>query len=511
MKLTRYISIILFTLFGLFLTGCTDDNTLVSEQPSDEAASSGEDDGMVDVTLSFTLDPSVFAKTRDGEGDEVIEATPSDLEDMDLFIYVLRDENNNILWQYGRGFVGFEGVYDPINDSQDVMLSKIKAAYPAFVKYQYQDDNNQTLMLVNWDKVVDDLDYEDDEEAENKTLANVSYKMRESIKLRVMRGSKFKFSCWTQSSKSTAYNFNYLTAVKVNYDEMTANSEINDAFCATSIFSIGQMNTNLSVMLTRPFAQINIAIDEKVLNPENDDDSGENDDNDGSNDDSGENDDNDDSNNKVNYINIGSEDDDYKYSKITLKGIYSAFDVIKNQVWTWEKIQQYRNRNDEEDSPYANYSDNLFTGINSEDDYHSEFKLHYALLPGFKQGESFTWNDLSELVVYDFSGWKSGDVPRKKYKKLSMAYVLVPDHENDDQSDTSTIILEEFRIAKAVVVQDENGEEIGEDENGEEIGEDEKIFQHNDEISVKRNWRTNLLFTKWPSWTNSKNQEQGTK
>lgn len=448
MKFKRYIfgSLLIAGLF--FLGSCQDEMT--TEDPKENNTQQPNDEDMVDVTLHLTLDPVMTLKTRDG--DETVTTPIYGLENLDLFIYVLRDETDKILYQYGKGFVGFEST--DVNDLID--------SYPAFRNYVYEEDNNQTLMKVKW---------EVKEDGPEGSSGNVSYVMDQTITLRVMRGTVFKFSCWVQSTQSTAYNFNYLTALKVNYGEMMANSEVNDAFCATSIFSIGQMDTQLSVMLTRPFAQINIAIDEKTLDEKNKD------------------------------VPIGNNDNDYKYSKIKLNGIVRAFDVIKNKVWTPDNIILYRNKKNDPDSPYANYSDKLFSDIPNAEDVISSFELPYSPLPGFEKDNSGgLTGKLQELEIFDFSNWGGGDVPKKSYKKLAMAYVLVPDAESDNSNDEniSFIELESFKIAK-----DEEG--TGELTHAPKEGDTEQPLK----ISVKRNWRTNLLYTDW-EWSNQEVTPQPT-
>lgn len=486
MKFNRHTYILLFAVSCFMLTACSDEIMNLTEGEVGEFTSPADDDEMVDVTFKLSIDPSMIAKTRanDGrgttDGQESTEDVKSDLEDLDLFIYAIRDENNNILYQYGKGIV-----------DEDLQNE------PAFKNYSLQDDNNQTLMRVTWTR--EDGNNNGESSGTEGGIENGRYKMEE-LTLRVKRNTVFQFSCWAQSSQSTAYDFNYLTALKVDYSEMSANSEINDAFCATSIFSIGLRDATVSITLRRPFAQINVGIDEETLKEENN-----------------------------RNVSFGTASGEYKYSKVKLNGLATAFDVVKNKVWTPENIRLYslckKNKTDGKekedydeddilaDSLYGNYSENLFDDAIIKDPTKviSEFELPYSLMPGLKKesGSTTVTGELDKLTVFDFSNWNNNTgVPKKTFRKLAMAYVLVPDFESDDTdtSDESTIELESFYVAKDI-----------NDSEGNKVGDSEIIYTPKDEkdpekpslsISVKRNWRTNLLFTNW-DWLGSKGTTSG--
>ena len=439
MKFTRYIFSSLILAGLLTLGSCRDD---LSSEP-DSATPENPDDEMVDVTLNFLIEDFNGGGTRgDNEGEGEGSPTEFFLSDIDLLVYALRDENDKVLYQYGQGIDN--AFKKKVEDSKTGETKWVvdDNNYPAFKNYNEEVDNNQTLLKVEWVSLNKD--------------GKGPYTLKSPIILRVMRGTVYKLSCWAQSSKITAYDFNYLTAVKVNYDGAKNNDKSRDAFCTTSIFSIGQVDSKVSVTLTRPFAQINVCINS--------------------------------SEDKEKYKG-------YTHSQIKLEGVATYFNVVKNRAWS---IDEYKNWQ------VGIFGEHYNQSIFNEDE------------PIFQEDVTFDYSEYTkeELEIHDYSSssWNgTGTPPIKKYNSLSMCYVLVPEatYTMDDDNtiiDQGTIngdgeveggivapSLENVKIKlKSFSIKDNNG-------NLKEIS-----YPQNEEaksISVKRNWRTNLLFEKWEDIT----------
>lgn len=390
MKRHIYIIIGLISVATVLFSSCSTDLSEDLITPT-----TGEDDGMVDVTVSFTVEDLENYTTRgDGEAGE-----KSTLKDIDLLVYALRDEKGNILKQYGKGIVDENLKNRPAIDGN----------------YKETDDNNQTLMKVEW---------------ENK---NGKYEMEEKITLRVMRGTVFKLSCWTQSSNHAAYDFNSLEDVKVDYTKMTINDESYDAFCATSIFSVGQVDANITVTLTRPFAQINVGVKEKEDATNN------------------------------NYS-------EYTHSQITLNGVHTSFNVVKNEVNEGTKDEDVTLGY----SPLSNTTLKVTTGLQETKTYQS-LAMCYVLVPETSYKKDENGNIQDDATTNENSSTEDGVV----------SPAVTP----------STLTLVSFSLAK-----DENGSEA-------------KTYTpatDKAEISVKRNWRTNLLFEDW-SWADQNSSSSTSK
>ena len=376
MKRHIYIIIGLISVATVLFSSCSTD---LSEDLITPAT--GEDDGMVDVTVNFTVEDLENYTTRgDDEAGE-----QSTLKDIDLLVYALRDEKGNILKQYGKGIVDEE-----LKDC------------PAIKNYTETDDNNQTLMKVEWKK------------------NNGKYEMKEKITLRVMRGTVFKLSCWTQSSNHAAYDFNSLEDVKVDYTKMEINDESYDAFCATSIFSVGQVDANITVTLTRPFAQINVGVEDATNN---------------------------------NYS-------EYKYSQIKLNGVHTSFNVVKNEVNEGTKDEDVTLGY----SPLSNTTLKVTTGLDDkkETKIYQSLAMCYVLVPETSYEKDENGNIKDGATASENSPTEDGVV----------SPAVTP----------SMLKLVSFSLAK-----DANGSEA-------------KTYTpatDKAEISVKRNWRTNLLFEDW--------------
>ena len=77
-----------------------------------------------------------------------------------------------------------------------------------------------------------------------------------TITLRLMRNKEYYMAYWAQCSETDAYDTNDLENVTVSYNGLN-NDETRDAFCKVDHFSV-RAGENRTVILTRPFAQINV-------------------------------------------------------------------------------------------------------------------------------------------------------------------------------------------------------------------------------------------------------------
>ena len=359
MKFTRYHKILVFCSALLFLGACQDD---MLEEATSETYTDPEDDGMVEVSFNLNFDDF----TNSGFGSRTDEGDLQDDEHEDyIIVYALRDMNDKVLSQYGQGV-------DPCFKNAEGKINRDE--FPALRYYIEDTDNNQTL------KRIDNFNVNNP----RQTVYNFT--------LRVMRNTKFKLSVWVQSTKCTVYDFNYLSAVMVRYNENEAfnNKQNRDAFCATSIFSIGQVDSKVQMTLTRPFAQVNVAIDRDNTSEED-------------------------------YLK-------YEESEIVFENAASYFNVVENKTWSEDDYKQYF---DEKQAGKTNYNKRIFYDGDIEDEeIRDGINLNYRTPNLIKTTAKFPMYAINrdELEISNYKGWGSSDNPtvtKKYYRSLSMSYVLV--------------------------------------------------------------------------------------
>lgn len=417
MKLKRYIKLFITPLVLVSLASCSED--IIEGSNDTFMPAEGESDELVDVKIAFKLEDLLSEGTR---GDEVTEAEKKfGLKHIDLLVYAVRDEKGNIMTQYGRGLIS-----ETLKDSEAV-------------KNFYDDqtnDNHQTLMKVDWIEKPD------------------GHFEMDTITLRVMRGTSFNLSVWAQNSGHAAYDFSDLTNLKIDYSKVNQNDNRFEAFCTSSLFSVGQVSSTITVTLTRPFAQVNVGIKKGF---------------------------------EAQYA-------DYKYSKIKISGAETSFNVVENRVNSTETSKttvdfnfESLPVNDNGDPSYFEVSEWIkVPKKENKDEYEVKLeKTEYQYL-------SFCY------VLVPESSFNMDDEGNKEDQATSDK---TPDgtgsEENSDsgliapsQTDSS-IVLEYFALST-----DENGEPK------EGKGLVEKDYTPKDgskefSIKVKRNWRTNLLFNSW--------------
>lgn len=399
MKFSKYIAGGLL-MAGMLLASCSDDFSGTHES---EITTPAEDDGMVNLTLNLKVDGLDNKVTRADGTEQTL--TLRELQNIDMMVYALRDSLDNLLNQYGKGI-------------DDALKGK-----PALENYKEDDDNNQTIMAVSWNDNGDN-----------------TYSLNGKITLRVMRGTVFKLTVWAQNSSCKAYDFNNFNAIKVDYDGAKNNNVDNrDAFCAMTKFSIGQVDSEISITLTRPFAQINVGVQENA--PDN---------------------------NKYNET--------YTDSKIELSGVSKYFNLVKNKVWTQDEIDDYLDELEENKKEDP-------TPISSDPYATTDALFDYAP----RQEEPF------EVTNYASGTWN-----RITYKNLSSCFVLVPEavyhiedgELNDPNGSNVQIQLKAFSLRGEIKSSDDEPSIIDEVSYQ---GESDKLIS----LGVKRNWRTNLLFSDW--------------
>lgn len=429
MKFSRYLYLSGILAASMVLGSCSETLMQAPEQPGTQLPAEDDDEDMVDLTISFLLKDVEDIGTR-ADGNRTDSYFGEKINNIDLLVYALLDDKEKVLLQYGKGvdksFKKLDASGNVLKDEEGRDIINI-TDYPAFKNYDEQVDNNQTLMPVSWTKTT-----ETNEEI---------YEMDEKVVLRVMRGKEYTLCCWAQSSQTTAYDFNYLTAVKVNYEGALNNDENRDAFCAASKFSIGQMSSNIQVTLTRPFAQINVGVPK------------------------------DDSTNEANLA-------IYTTSQMELEEVSTIFNVVANKTWSKKDL------NDFHSGKFGKYYDKALFGKNPDGSNITD--------PQLTADVTFSYAELPKwpMEVYNFNGWdgKPFDAPTS-YTSLSMCYVLVPEAVNNyDENGVSkdiTIKLKAFRMTA---------------DDGSSAGSAVDITYPQTgtlDMQVKRNWRTNLLFKNW--------------
>lgn len=75
----------------------------------------------------------------------------------------------------------------------------------------------------------------------------------------LVKGKTYTFVCWAQNKTATCYDFTDMKTIEVSYDNALAQDEDRDAFYA--VYKSGVIKDghyNVSIVLTRPLAQVNV-------------------------------------------------------------------------------------------------------------------------------------------------------------------------------------------------------------------------------------------------------------
>ena len=91
------------------------------------------------------------------------------------------------------------------------------------------------------------------------TKENVEFPTTEMLTL--AKGQTYKVAFWAQDADCEAYTIDDNMNVTVSYDNATNNDETRDAFFKTETFTVSG-STSMNVVLKRPFAQINVGVEQ---------------------------------------------------------------------------------------------------------------------------------------------------------------------------------------------------------------------------------------------------------
>lgn len=309
------------------------------------------------------------------------------------------------------------------------------------------------------------------DEHKGQTIMNVTGVFEnggsQKVTLRLMRNKNYHIAFWAQSSQTDAFDFADLEKVEVKYRKADGtnynnNDEYRDAFCKVHSFSVTPVASTYSVVLTRPFAQLNIGTSaydfnnlvqteypEDPLDPDG------------------------------NFV--------LAYSRIRVDGAYRFYNVLKAN--TLRNGEQGVTAETEKTSAYFDYAvipayindsqlpDDFFTTTDSDEEF-----------------LCVDWNNDGNIDKnYGFATLPTDITSVERYKYLSMCYLLVNDYRTSDYE------------------YDENGQMVGTDASeyaGTLEGIEFHMTKHHDDeainefilkidtkIPVQRNWRTNLLST----------------
>lgn len=481
---------------------------------SDPYLSLISDDGSVgeEVEVAFSISTeSAVAATRGPELHEPGQwQTVSKASNIDMLIYAVYDADYTLLKQYGTTDI-------PSSLSESAALTM-------------KDENNAP--------------YQHD----GQTIRDVSKTLKsgqgvEEISLRLMRGKTYHIAFWAQSSSTKAFNTSDLENLQVIYDNAKNNDELRDAFCKVETFSVPAYSSKVSVVLTRPFAQINVGTtgadyDTKAFNG-------------------------------LSKNSSWLKKHPVAYSKITLSGVAQYMNVVKDEIdgdnllkdvtFEWAYIPAFMNMPNKptfDDSTKEKEKESKDSFIGKEGNYVVEAdKETYTytttdaegqetpvtvvedvddLTDEYKQSrkEEFLFVDLNnngKLKGYKTTyptrakstkdGTNDGEILTETFKYLSMCYVLVPtaattlpDYMEDDQDPKDSALSGDGDNADATDDPSENDSETGSTAGtiaGSVLASIQVTFGEDNTVAggvkksfpslkltnvpVHRNWRTNIL------------------
>lgn len=202
------------------------------------------------VEVSFTLKPETAFFSRGGEDMSPLLGKAKKIDMLICAIYMREKELDHngeftgnyiysLLHQYGEdGVVTPETVFDTESEK-----------YITSFKPTHALDNSEAL--------------KNNPKHEGHIVMHIgnTFANEESIYLtfRLMRNQSYRFLLWAQSSETNVYNTENFENITINYTGLN-NDETRDAFCKMEEFSVATQGSNLTrtIILTRPFAQINV-------------------------------------------------------------------------------------------------------------------------------------------------------------------------------------------------------------------------------------------------------------
>lgn len=278
-----------------------------------------------------------------------------------------------------------------------------------------------------------------------------------TLKIRVEGGKYYKLVCWAQNSECKAFNTEKLTQVYVDYSKVKNNDELCDAFCKASE-PFNSEAKSLTVVLRRPFAQINVGTagwdyeGAAILKP-----------------------------GPVTYTE----------SAITLFGVAQCYDVLNGTAVVNKEIENQKLMDVTFD--YATIP--AFYNIPPEDNgkfnyspYDNEEYLRIL------DGKPYVgWDDYKSWSIKEQNGTLEGSdadpFDTETFKYLSMCYVLVP----ETSSNNGATLDVSFMIRG---INNDNSDNTTDDGDGDGytyfMGKTGEVFTLKN-VPVQKNWRTNIV------------------
>ena len=291
-----------------------------------------------------------------------------------------------------------------------------------------------------------------------------------TLKIRVEEGMRYKLVCWAQNSECKAFDTDDLTQVHVKYENAKNNDELRDAFCKASDPFTSEAK-GLTVVLRRPFAQINVGTagwdyeGAARLKP-----------------------------GPVTYTE----------STITLSGVAQCYDVLKGEAvvdnvsnklmdvtFDYATIPAFYNVKLEDGETYK------YTPYIEEDN-----KVIEEFLKIRESNPYVGWDDYKSWSIKEQNGTLEGSdtdpFTTETFKYLSMCYVLVPETSSGFpeylENKGATLASVSFMIRG---INNDNSDNTTDDDGDGDgytyfMGKTGEVFTLKN-VPVQKNWRTNIV------------------
>lgn len=422
---------------GLLFTACSSENIW-----DYDGSQTNDSEDYVDVTFKVSSEMAAMTtrgltradENADNPGGPGQWQTLSLGSKIDMLVYAVYDQDETPLTQYGEGLQAAAGQV-VFTDATPAIAMKDETGNA----YQHK---GQTIVNVG-DILADGGSY--------------------TVTLRLMRKKTYTVAFWAQSSETQAYVTDDLRHVEVIYDNAINNDEYRDAFCKSESFTVTEGGINQEVILTRPFAQINVGTT------------------------------------GADYKNLeigqftGSTHKKVTYSKAVVNGVSRYLDVVKNKVLTDSDIKAAI----DDTHPYYGLSKSatlnvIFDWAKIPAYYNMAIPSSGYLYTG-AEGEEYLAIDLNhdgKILDYKTSYptlGSQGSYMTEKFKYLSMSYVLVGATNDASADQTLDDWINSSKVLNNVTVF------FTEDNNG--AADASKAFQSLtvNNVPAQTNWRTNIL------------------
>ena len=430
---------------AMMLTACSNDNLW----DYDKVPAEGAED-YVDVTFRVAseslpvLSRATEEETPGGPGQW---QTISRGKEIDMLVYAVYDENLTPMTQYGEGLKAADGEAVFVNGTTPAL--SLTDGDGNLYAHKGQTIVNVGEIFANGD----------------------SY----TVTLRLMRKKQYTVAFWAQSSQSTAYITDNLHQVEVRYQDekgkdFVNNDERRDAFCKTETFTVTEGGVNQEVILTRPFAQLNVGTtgaDYKQIEI---------------------------------GTTVASTHKKFAYSKVKIEGVAKYLDVVKGKVLSQNDIEDYLALPDVDNSGEGKDKANSPYTFKIGDKATTNVTFDWAKIPAYYAVSSIPAQNLynktagEELLTIDLNqdgnilGYKTsyptlgskGSFMTEEFKYMSMSYILVASPKADDSNNDG--IVNSKVIDKVTVWFAESSD-----------GSDGMLMMEVPLVPARTNWRTNLI------------------